>query len=254
MKELFDLEGKHILIVGASSGIGKQTAIVLSSLGARLTLGARTEEKLKQVLEVLCGSDHDILVFDVTSLDEIENMVKQVVSKHGRLDGLVYAAGMSMSMPLQMFKPEKLKRLFEVNYFAFIECVRQVTKKSRYNPGMKIVGISSVASVKGDKTHLGYSASKAAMDASVRCIAKEVADKGIRINTVAPGMTATEMLSKFERNIGEDSDSMRALRERQYLGVIQPEAVADTIAFLMSSASDYITGIMLPVDGGITTC
>jgi NAD(P)-dependent dehydrogenase (short-subunit alcohol dehydrogenase family) len=181
-------------------------------------------------------------------------MVKQTIQKNGCLDGMVYAAGISMSMPLQMFKPQKLQSLFDVNFFAFVESVRQATKKGRYHPGMRIVGISSIASLKGDKTHLGYSASKAAMDAAVRCIAKEVANKGICINTVAPGMTATGMLSRFTDHIGSDSESMKELKSRQYLGVIQPEAVASTIAFLMSPAAEYITGITLPVDGGMTTC
>ena len=254
MNTLIDLTGKHVLVIGASSGIGRQTAITLSRIGARLTLVARTEEKLKTALQELEGEGHAYYAADITELSGIEEMVKQTISKNGRLDGMVYAAGISMSMPLQMFKPEKLQSLFDVNFFAFVESVRQVTKKGRYNPGMRIVGISSIASLKGDKTHLGYSASKAAMDAAVRCIAKEVAQKDIRINTVAPGMTATGMLSRFTGNIGSDSESMKELNSRQYLGVIQPEAVAETIAFLMSPAAEYITGITLPVDGGMTTC
>ena len=254
MNTLIDLTGKHVLVIGASSGIGKQTAITLSSAGAKLTLVARTEDKLKTTLHELEGEGHAYYAADVSELPGIEETVKQIIQKNGRLDGMVYAAGISMSMPLQMFKPEKLQSLFDVNFFAFVESVRQVTKKGRYNPGMRIVGISSIASLKGDKTHLGYSASKAAMDAAVRCIAKEVADKDICINTVAPGMTATGMLSRFTDNIGSDSESMKELKSRQYLGVIQPEAVAKTIAFLLSPAAEYITGITLPVDGGMTTC
>ena len=254
MNTLIDLIGKHVLVIGASSGIGKQTAITLSRIGAKLTLVARTEDKLKTTLHELEGEGHAYCVADISELSGIEEMVKQTIQKNGSLDGMVYAAGISMSMPLQMFKPEKLQSLFDVNFFAFVESVRQVTKKGRYNPGMRIVGISSIASLKGDKTHLGYSASKAAMDAAVRCIAKEVAEKDICINTVAPGMTATGMLSRFADNIGSDSESMKELKSRQYLGVIQPEAVAETIAFLMSPAAEYITGITLPIDGGMTTC
>ena len=254
MNTLIDLTGKHVLVIGASSGIGRQTAITLSRIGAKLTLVARTEDKLKTALQELEGEGHAYYVTDISELSGIEEMVKQTIQKNGSLDGMVYAAGISMSMPLQMFKPQKLQSLFDVNFFAFVESVRQATKKGRYHPGMRIVGISSIASLKGDKTHLGYSASKAAMDAAVRCIAKEVANKGICINTVAPGMTATGMLSRFTDHIGSDSESMKELKSRQYLGVIQPEAVAETIAFLLSPAAEYITGITLPVDGGMTTC
>lgn len=254
MTNLIDLTDKHILIIGASSGIGRQTALTLSSLGARLTLVARTEEKLKTVISELDGKDHAYLLFDVTDLTGTEAMVKQVVERNGRLDGLVYSVGITMSMPLHMYKPEKLQKVFNVNFFAFVECVRQAAKKGRFNPGMRIVGISSIASMKGDKTHLGYSSSKAAMDAAVRCMAKELADKEIYINTVAPGMTDTGMLSNFKGNVGDDSDSLKELLERQYLGVIKPEAVAETVAFLLSRSAESITGITLPVDGGMTTC
>ena len=254
MKNLIDLTDKHIMIIGASSGIGRQTAITLSSVGARLTLVARTEEKLKAVISELDGKGHEYSPCDVTDLTGIEAMIKHAIERSGRLDGLVYSAGISMSMPLTMFKPEKLQKLFDVNFFAFIECVRQATKKGRFNPGMRIVGVSSIASMKGNKTHLGYCASKAAMDAAVRCMAKELADKNIYINTVAPGMTETEMHLDFRETVGEDSDSMKELFERQYLGLIKPDAVAETIAFLLSPAAKSITGITLPVDGGLTTC
>ena len=200
------------------------------------------------------GDGHNYYCADVSIVDTVEPLIKQVINQCGPFDGLVYAAGMSLSLPLNVFKPAKLQSIFDVNFFGFVECVRQITKKGRFNAGMRIVGISSIASIKGDKTHLGYCASKAAMDAAVRCIAKEVAAKDIYINTVAPGMTATSMYAKFSSQIGEDSNSMNELLSRQYLGVIDPVNVAETIVFLLSPAARYITGITLPVDGGLTTC
>ena len=120
MNTLIDLTGKHVLVIGASSGIGKQTAITLSSAGAKLTLVARTEDKLKTTLRELEGKGHAYYAADISELSGIEETVKQIIQKNGRLDGMVYAAGISMSMPLQMFKPEKLQSLFDVNFFVFV--------------------------------------------------------------------------------------------------------------------------------------
>lgn len=253
MMNLIDLTGMHVLVIGASSGIGKETARTLSKVGARLTLIARREDKLKEVIAGLEGNGHSYFCADISVVDSIDTLFKKIIEKNGTLDGLVYTAGISLSLPLQMFRPEKLQTIFDINFFAFVECVRQATKKGRYNSGMRIVGVSSIASIKGDKTHLGYCASKAAMDAAVRCIAKEIAVKGICINTVAPGLTATSMFEKFSSNIGEDSNSMKELLERQYLGIINPVKVAEVITFLISPAAEFITGITLPIDGGMTS-
>lgn len=252
MKNYFDFTDKNILILGASSGIGKCTTELLSEFNANVILVARREEKLSELCNSL-NSKSKYFAMDVRNSDNIDTLFNFIQKDIGKLDGMVYSVGVSMSMPLQMFKPEKLQELFSINFFPYIECIRQATKKGRFNSGMKIVGISSVASIKGDKTHLGYCASKAAMDASIRCIAKEIAPKGICINNIAPGLTGTEMYQNFSSNIGAESESMKELLNRQYLGIIQPEDVANAVAFLLSPAARAITGITLPVDGGMTT-
>lgn len=254
MNNLIDLTGKQILVIGASSGIGKQTAITLSTVGAKVSLVARNENGLQKTLSALSGEDHDYYVADVSDMSIIESLIKRIVEKKGPLDGMVYSAGVSMYLPLQLFKPEKLQALFAINFFGFIECVRQITKKGRYNKGMRIVAVSSVSSIKGNKTQTGYSASKAAMNAAVRCIAREVADKEICINSIAPGLTATEMYLNYSNNVGKDSDSFRELMNRQYLGLGEPIDIANSIVFLLSPAARFITGITIPVDGGLTTC
>lgn len=251
--DFINLTGKKIVVAGSSSGIGRKTALLLNELGASVILIARREDKLKEVLSKMSGNGNTYYIADFSDLGSLEMLFKKMVVEQGPLDGLVYSVGVSMSLPLQMFKPEKLNRIFTTNFFAFVECVRQVCKKGRYNEGMRIVGVSSIASLKGDKAHLGYSASKAAMDAAVRCIAKEVAEKGIRINTVAPAMTRTEMYTGFLDNGGGNDTENRALLSRQYLGIAETDDVANAIAFLLSDKASFITGITLPVDGGLTT-
>ncbi len=254
MNAVIDLTDRRILVVGASSGIGKQTAITLSRLGAKLTLAARSEENLKLAISELDGKGHDYFTADVSDMDSVETLIKAVVAKDGPLDGLVYSAGVGTALPLTQSKPEKVLNTFNVNFFGFFETVRQATRKGRFNPGMRIVGVSSCASLRGDKSKAIYSSSKAAMDSAVRCMAKELADKGICINTVAPSMTATELYNRYVEKYGEDSETNKELLTRQYLGIAQPQDVANAIAFLISPAARFITGITMPVDGGLTTC
>ncbi len=254
MNALIDLSNRRILVIGASSGIGKQTAITLSQVGARLSLVARNEEKLKATLDSLEGEGHDYFISDIGAVDTIEPLIKEIVAKDGPLDGLVYTAGLGTALPLIQSKPEKVQDTFNVNFFGFFEVVRQISRKGRFNPGMRVVGVSSCASLSGEKTKAIYSASKAAMDSAVRCMAKELAEKGICINTVAPAMTATELYSYYVAKYGEDSETNKELLNRQYLGIAQPQDIANAIAFLISPAARFITGITMPVDGGYTTC
>ena len=217
MSNYLNFAGKKIVVTGASSGIGRQTAITLSEFGASVILIARREEKLKEVLSKLTGEGHNYYCLDLSDTSNIEAGIKNIVVDNGPVDGLVYAAGIDVSLPLQLFKPEKIKDVFDINYFGFIETVRQLCRKGRFNPGMRIVGLSSIAAKCGDKTHTAYSASKAAMDASVRCLAKELADRDIHINTIAPAMTNTNIYEEFYAKHGEEAKS--ELVKRQYLGI-----------------------------------
>lgn len=254
MNAFIDLSDKRILVVGASSGIGKQTAISLSQFGAKLLLVARNEEKLRSVIAELEGDDHCYYVADISDTESIESLTKEIVAKGGPLDGMVYTAGVGTALPLMQSKPEKVQETFNVNFFGFFEVVRQIARKGRFNPGMRIVGVSSCASLRGDKSKAIYSSSKAAMDSAVRCMAKELAEKGICINTVAPSMTATELYNRYIEKYGEESETNKELLNRQYLGIAQPQDVANAIVFLISPAARFITGITMPVDGGLTTC
>lgn len=252
MSNYLDFNGKKIVVTGASSGIGRQTAITLSELGATVVLIARRQEKLREVLSELTGDGHTYYCVDLSDVSTIETEMKKIVAEIGAVDGLVYAAGVDVSLPLQQFKPEKIQSVFAVNYFGFIETVRQLCRKGRYNPGMRIVGLSSVAAKCGDKTHTAYSASKAAMDASVRCLAKELADRDIHINTIAPAMTNTDIFKEFCEKHGEEAK--QELIKRQYLGIGETEDIANAIAFLLSDGAKFMTGSCMAYDGGFTAC
>lgn len=253
MDNLIDYTDKKIVIVGASSGIGKQAALTLSRLGAQLILIARREEKLRETVALLDGNRHGFYVADISNPDETEAVFKVIKEQYGAVDGLVYCAGINATLPLLQLKPDKLQAVFNVNFFGFVEAIRQITRRGRFNEGMRIVAVSSNAAIRGDKAHTAYSASKAAMNAAIRCMAKELADKGICINAVAPAVTNTEMYRQYASGSGDISNNERALLERQYLGLIEPIDVAEAIAYLLSPAARMITGITLPVDGGLST-
>ena len=250
MRNLIDFTGKKIIVAGASTGIGRQTAITLSAAGAQLILIARREQKLQETLLQLEGEGHSYYPADLSDLDCTEALFKRINEEQGAADGLVYCAGVNSTLPLQLLKPDKLKDVFQINFFGFIETVRQATRRGRYNAGMRIVAVSSNAAIRGDKAHTAYSSSKAAMNAAVRCLAKELADKGICINSVAPAVTNTEIYQQYASEAG---GSEKALMERQYLGLIEPEDVADSIVYLLSPAARKITGTTLFVDGGLSS-
>ena len=250
MMNLVDLSGRRILVVGASSGIGRAVAVLLSRLGAVSFCAARREEMLKETLGLLEGEGHRYYKLDVEQSDAIEIQVKRIVEENGPLNGLVYCADITGARPLSMTRFVDFDKVLKVNLYGFVEIVRSCSKKGRFCQGMSIVGVSSVASVIGNKGGIAYSASKAGMDAVVRCLAKELAKKKIRINTVLPGNVDTEMLYARRQIDKQIRIENQARTQRQYLGDIQPEDIAAAIVFLLSEASGFMTGIRLPVDGG----
>ena len=254
MRNIIDLKGKNILVIGASSGIGRAVAVLTSEVGAKVSVVARRKEKLQETLELMDkDGEHEMFVFDVSCLEETKNMIETIVNQRGRLDGLVYASGISETYPLKNQTIERMQHFFEVNYFGFMEVVRQCCRAKHYNEGFRIVGISSTVAILGEKAHSLYAGTKGAMDASIRCLAQELAPKRICVNAVAPGMTNTDMYQNFLEQWGYDSDVNQDFLKKQYLGIIQPEYIANMIAFLLSDAARYITGLTIPVDAGLTT-
>lgn len=250
MKNIINLTGKKIVVAGASSGMGAETAVLCSELGAKVILIARREDKLQEIMQKLQGDGHRYYVFDLNNLNGIENLTKEIIKEVGSVDGLVYSAGIPGTRPLKMLKPAALNEVMNINFSAFAEMVRCVSKKNMFNAGMSIVGISSISSTVGSLGKTAYCSSKAAMDAAARCMAKELAPSGIRVNTVCPGIIETALFQTFQNNAGDSQDA-KAKIDRQYLGLGKPIDVANAIAFLLSDASRMITGANVGVDGGM---
>lgn len=250
MKSIIDLSGKTILITGASSGIGAETALLCSQVGAKVILVARREDKLSEVMSGLEGTGHGYFSYDLADLEGIEDLIKRVTAAAGPLDGLVHSAGIPGTRPLKLFKPAALQALMNVNFGSFAEIVRCMSKKGTFRPGCSIVGISSAAALKGGAGNTGYSASKAAMNAAARCMARELAPLGIRVNTVCPAVIRTD-LTRSVMDAGGDNPENQMKLYRQYLGFGDPIDVANMAIFLLSDATRLVTGTAMIVDGGL---
>lgn len=246
----YALENRHILITGASSGIGRACAIHFSRLGAHLTLLARNQNRLEKVLQELQGDKHRCLIYDLNDIDGIEQFVTDVVKDSGKFDGLMYCAGDCYCYPLITCKPGIVQKSMQVNFFAFTEMLRCFSKKRSSMDGASVVAMSSSSSLKGDKGLLTLSASKAAMNSVVRCASKELAGRKIRVNAIAASYIGSSIAVENTINTLGSEQVTRFIQENQPLGMGKPEDIAMAAAFLLSDASRFITGTIMSVDGG----
>lgn len=241
-----ELTGKHVLITGGSSGIGRQCAVQASRLGARVTLISRREEKLQETIRQMeRPEEHAYYPFDLYETDKIEELVKTIAAERGAVDGFCHAAGIATVRPIKFTRPAFVEGMFRIHEYAFIELIRCLSLKRNLNDGASLIGISSTAAKMGNISQAAYAAAKASMDGFLQPAAKELAPRGIRINTVAYAMVDTDMFQEFLENGGD-----RKLIERQLLGIIDAESAANAVMFLLSDACKFITASTLPVYAG----
>lgn len=244
-----DLSGKNIMITGASSGIGKGIAILLSKIGANVIMVARNEERLMETFSELEPGNHSYYLFDLNNLDGIEDMMDNVCKDGIKLSGLVHSAGISKTMPLQYLKLDDLNNIMSVNFYSFIELVKHFSKRKNNDNGGSIVAISSISSKVGARGLTAYCASKGALDSAIKSMALDLAPKNIRINSIAPSMIKTQIYDGLKEIIN-NKDFEDDLKKRQIMGIGEPTDVAHAAAFLLSDASKFITGTSMIVDGG----
>lgn len=222
--EYLNFNGKKYLIFGASSGIGKQVALQLSQLGARLVLVGRNEEKLQETLEMLDGDGHNILICDVSDFSAAQNAVKTAVSMDNiKLDGCVFSAGIYAMLPLGAVTEEKINKIFATNIVSMMAIAKAFSSKRISNNG----------------------ASKAAINSYTVAAAKEMSNRLIRFNAVCPEAVDTEMGAGFK-----DNTTQEAMQKIYPLGMLEAEDVADTIIFLLSDMSKKITGQSIWLSAG----
>lgn len=246
MSNPFSLEGKTILVTGASSGIGKSTAIECSKLGAKVIALGRNEERLKGTMSMMESEGCLSFIADLTNSEDID----KVIASLPKLDGVVNAAGIASTILFQFATPEKMRNMFETNFFAPVEFTRLLLKKKLVNKGGSIVFFSSVDGP--INAHIGnstYCATKGAIASIAKGMAVELAPKGIRVNYLMPGQTETPLIH------GESitQEQLESDKRNYPLGRYgRPEEVAYGAIYFLSDASSFTTGAGLVIDGGFT--
>lgn len=244
-----DLSGRTILVTGASSGIGQDTCILLSQLGAKLILLARDKKRLEDSASLLEGKGHMILPFDLKEYMNLPVLFKDIATKTGLLYGVLHSAGIQSHLPLRFVTPQHLEEIFRVNLSAAVFLSKGFRQKG-VSKGGSIVFLSSISGIVGTSGQPVYSASKGAIIALTRSLAMELARESIRVNCIAPGVVQTNMVTKAEQTL--TPEQIQKIEAMHPLGLGEPRDVANAIAFLLSDASRWITGISLCVDGGYT--
>lgn len=242
----FSLEGKTILITGASSGIGAETAVECSKMGANLMITGRNEQRLNDTFQRLQrafpAQQHLMLCADLTKESDLTSLVDGIQE----IDGLVNNAGVNRVKPINFIREEDLEFVFQNNTFASINLTRLLLKKKKLKKDASIVFTSSVSAFYNAPGRALYASSKAAITSYMRSVAVELADKNIRANAVHPGFVETNL----NKNTLTEEEKQKDIVSYPLKRYGKPEEIAWAIIYLLSDASAWTTGTSLTVDGG----
>lgn len=228
-----ELTNKKILLLGGGLSLDKAIATRLEQLGGKVVVAGTTDPS-----------------FDVFDLAALEGNLKALIANEGQFDGFVFSVVHSDFRPLSTVKADNFRKIMEENTSLFVEAMRVLCKSKGLKAGSSVVAMSSISSIRTMKAKMAFSASKAALDAIVRELAVELADKGIRVNSIQKGAVETD----FEKDQIQAIDAIRGegIKSAQPLGLCKAEEVANLVAFLLSDAVKTMTGASLVLDGGYT--
>lgn len=239
----FSIEGKTILVTGASSGIGRGIAITCSRMGATVVLTGRNQMKLDETLTQLEEGEHRIIVADLTDAESMSRMVGELPA----LDGVVHCAGIGQRVLCKMATEHDVDSVIDSNFKAPILLQTELLKQKKIRKGASIVFIASMAIWSPSVGNAFYSASKGAIVSYANCLALELAPRNIRVNCISPAMVWTDLI--FQNGVEEDQlkeDESRYPLKRYG----QPEDIANLAVYMLSDASTWMTGSNVKISGG----
>ncbi len=244
MKNPFSLEGKTILVTGAASGIGRATAVQCAEMGAKVILVDLNEQGLKDSIALISRDEIEYRSLDLTDLDKLIEMVGSLP----KLDGVASNAGIVLSLLAKFGEPQDMERIFKINTFSHINLIQQLITQKKLNKGASIVFTSSMSGVYcGLAGGSLYGATKSAILGYTKALAIELAPRGIRVNTIHPGMIETPLTNDTALSkelLDEDAKNYPLGRYGK------PEEIAYSIVYLLSDATVWMTGTQLLIDGG----
>lgn len=242
----FSLEGKTILVTGASSGIGKATAIECSKMGAKVVITGRNKERLNDTFSLLEGDNHIQIIADLGDEASFSNLISEIP----KLDGLVHSAGLTKNVPFQFATRDNINEVMDVNFFAPAELSRLLIKSKRISKSGSIVFISSVSGVMCSAPASSiYSSSKGAVNGLIKGMALDLAPKQIRVNSVNPGVVETNI---FDAGVVSEEQLEENKKQYPLKRFGKPTDIAFAVIYLLSDASSWVTGSNLLIDGGLT--
>lgn len=239
----FSLEGKTILVTGASSGIGRGVAIACSQMGATVLIVGRNSQKLTETLGMLAGEGHQPLICDLTNADAVKEMVANLPS----LNGIVHCAGIGQRGPVKQLTEQDVDKVMNVNFKAPVLLQSALLQQKKVNKGASIVFIASIASWSPSFGNACYSASKGAIISYSNCLSLELAPRQIRVNCISPAMVWTDLIMEggvSEEQLKEDESRYPLKRYGT------PEDIANLAVYMLSDASTWMTGSDVKISGG----
>ncbi|MBQ7490881.1 MAG: SDR family oxidoreductase [Bacteroidales bacterium] len=243
----FSLEGKTILVTGASSGIGRGIAIACAQMGGILILNGRNEEQLKETMSMLEGKGHQIMVGDLARQEDLQRMADTLPE----LQGWVNSAGIPKVCPIKHFDRKDVEEIFNINITSTMLLLSMLVRKKKLKRGASVVLISAVTGAfVGSKGDTSYCATKGAVNGFMKGAALELAPQGIRINSINPGLVPTNILNLANNIAGEEHHTEIMLERYPLKRLGSPEDIGNGAVYLLSDASSWITGTNLVIDGG----
>lgn len=251
MNNPFSLKDKTIVVTGASSGIGAQCAIDCAAMGANVVLVARTRTRLNETLSRMAPGNHRVVSQDLTKIELMGNLVKDIKENLGPISGLVCCAGISSVTPLNLIKEDELNNMLYTNVYSSIFLTKEICKRGNFDKeGTSIVFLSSIMGLVGETAKTMYSLTKGALQSASKSLAVEMAPKKIRVNCIAPGTIITPININLPHIA--DPEKRRLLEAKHPLGLGETTDISNACVFLLSDAARWITGQVIAIDGGYT--